>query len=110
MNKFLFISLFLFGCAHGVVDEPLDIEVNQKINTPTPPKQITPPEEGQHDKPSKGKDCWVAQTVYADNCVLKVIKCTDGTIDFDSYCYGPPYVPPWEWWHDPVGPLRDNKQ
>ncbi len=108
MNKILFLLFIpLVGCAHGVVDPIVETEVESNVSIP--PRPYPYPTEEEATEPNlDGKDCWVAQTVNADNCVLKVIKCSDGTIDVDSYCYGPPYVPPWEWIPDPPVPQNES--
>lgn len=101
MKKTLLCSIILLvGCAHGVSDP---VEADVESNTVAVPHPVAPP---QSDPPvnedsTAGKTCEVVQTVYADNCVLHVIKCTDGSIHFDSYCFGPPYVPEWKWVPDP---------
>lgn len=106
MKKILLCSFILFGCAHGVSD-PVEVEV--ETNTvPTPRPVPYQPDPVVNESSTEGKDCKVVQSVYADNCVLHVIKCTDGSTHFDSYCFGPPYVPEWKWWHDPIGPLKDK--
>lgn len=100
MNKILvLLSIALVGCAHGVTD---DFNVEVETNTVSiPPRPAPEPLDDASEPDLNGKECKVVQTVYADNCVLKVIKCTDGTMDIDSYCYGPPYVPKYENVPDP---------
>lgn len=99
MKKILLFSFLLFGCAHGVSDPVEESpEVDAGVYHPVVPYQPDPP---VNDDSTEGKSCEVVQAVYADNCVLHVIKCTDGSIHFDSYCFGPPYVPVWKWVPDP---------
>lgn len=89
----------LIGCAHGVSD-PIEVEVDTRI--PAPKQKPTPaPVETDEEPDLTGKECKIVQTVYADNCILDVIKCSDGTMDIDSRCYGPPWSPPWEDHPDP---------
>ena len=96
----LIFGLVMFGCAHGVKDESIETDVETKIPTPTHTHE---PKEEPEEKPNlSGKECKVIQTVYADNCVLEVIKCTDDAMDFNSHCYGPRWNPPFEWYPDPV--------
>lgn len=101
MNKILIlVCLGLMGCAEGVVDEPI---VKVEEDTISPPRSPAPISQEESDK-----NCEVVRTVYANNCVLKIIKCSDGTTDIDSYCFGPAYVPPWEWIPDP--PYKERSQ
>lgn len=103
MNKIVVVlaCVVLMGCAHGVVDEPTDVDAVSTVSPPRAQATVASVEEAVTEPDTSGKKCEVVQTVYADNCVLKVIKCSDGTMDVDAYCYGPPYVPIWEWYPDP---------
>ena len=106
MRTFLILSLIICGCAHGVSD-PID---NQEPVKPPPQRHAPlPPEDSVQEPNLDGKNCKIVQTVYVDNCVMEVIKCTDGTMDIDTRCYGPPYVPVWEWLPDPPDRQNDKK-
>jgi hypothetical protein len=106
--KILLCSLLLVGCAHGVSD-PVDVEAETNVvqAPPRSPSVPSQPDPVVNESSTEGKNCEVVQKVYADNCVLEVIKCTDGSIHFDSYCFGPPYVPVWKWVPDP--PYKSQK-
>jgi len=108
MKKLLVLCLALIGCA-GSTTETVDVEVDINTVHVPPVKHSIPSQYDDGQEPSlDGKDCEIIQKVYADNCILYVIRCTDGTIDIDSEC-GPPYVPAWEWHHDPVINKESNQ-
>ena len=100
----ILIYLAMIGCASGEPSDPTNVDV--EIDTISVPRKPVSSQQEAEQSLSDDRQCEVVQTAYGNNCVLKIIKCTDGTMDSDSYCYGPPYVPPWKWIPDP--PYKGN--
>lgn len=86
------MAFVLIGCS-------ADNEPNQDPKPVAPSPQRPAPVEDANVEDTT--TCTIVKSVWAGNCVVEVIECSDSSEKLDSRCYPPDYAFPWKNAPDP---------